>query len=190
MNFGELVEYVTESGIHNIPLGAHDLLNKITLDAIRRDYDKVSIFGRNPILTSDELSSVQDTAPYNQDVIENEIVGTDPVQIIDNLIAVRARPDWIPWIAAAKDDVYFYVDNLYTVIQAHTTQPDWTPDVTPALWKRFYEPEAGPQPWVQPTGAHDAYQIGDRVTHNGQVWESIAANNVWAPGVYGWVVVP
>jgi hypothetical protein len=46
-----------------------------------------------------------------------------------------------------------------------------------------------PQPWVQPTGAHDAYNIGDRVTHNGQTWESTAASNVWAPGVFGWVVV-
>lgn len=47
---------------------------------------------------------------------------------------------------------------------------------------------AGPPDWVQPTGAHDAYQIGDLVTYQGQVWRSIAANNVWAPGVYGWVL--
>lgn len=43
--------------------------------------------------------------------------------------------------------------------------------------------------WVQPTGAQDAYQIGDRVTHNGSTWESTAANNVWEPGVFGWVQV-
>ena len=41
--------------------------------------------------------------------------------------------------------------------------------------------------WVQPTGAGDAYQIGDKVTHNGQVWTSNTANNVWEPGVFGWV---
>lgn len=40
--------------------------------------------------------------------------------------------------------------------------------------------------WVQPTGAHDAYSIGDKVTHNGKTWESTIANNVWEPGVYGW----
>ena len=28
--------------------------------------------------------------------------------------------------------------------------------------------------WVQPTGAHDAYQVGDRVTYNGVVWEPAA----------------
>lgn len=44
-------------------------------------------------------------------------------------------------------------------------------------------------PWVQPTGGHDAYQIGDRVTHNGKTWESTHANNVWDPSIFGWVVV-
>lgn len=43
-----------------------------------------------------------------------------------------------------------------------------------------------PPAWVQPTGGHDAYQIGDRVTHNGQTWTCNMANNVWKPGVYGW----
>jgi hypothetical protein len=44
-----------------------------------------------------------------------------------------------------------------------------------------------PQPWKQPLGAQDAYQIGDRATHNGQTWTSTAANNVWVPGQFGWV---
>jgi len=43
--------------------------------------------------------------------------------------------------------------------------------------------------YVQPTGAQDSYQIGDRVTHNGNTWESTANNNVWEPGVFGWVIV-
>lgn len=47
---------------------------------------------------------------------------------------------------------------------------------------------AGLPAWVQPVGAQDAYQIGAEVSHNGQNWRSTAANNVWAPGVFGWVV--
>lgn len=43
--------------------------------------------------------------------------------------------------------------------------------------------------WVQPTGAHDAYGVGDRVLHNGKTWESTSAANVWEPGVYGWIEV-
>ncbi len=55
------------------------------------------------------------------------------------------------------------------------------------------EPGAEPEPaavpeWAQPTGAHDAYQTGDRVLYNGIVYESIIDGNVWAPDVYpaGW----
>lgn len=79
---------------------------------------------------------------------------------------------------------YDYV--VYECIQAHTTQGDWTPPDVPALWKVWRDPEAGPAPWVQPTGGHDAYQTGDQVTHNGQTWTSTVDANVWEPGVYGW----
>lgn len=54
------------------------------------------------------------------------------------------------------------------------------------------EPEQPPadQPpeYAQPTGGHDAYQIGDRVTYKGKVYESTINNNVWAPDAYpqGW----
>lgn len=43
--------------------------------------------------------------------------------------------------------------------------------------------------WVQPTGAHDAYPQGAKVSHNGKKWTSDVANNVWEPGVYGWTEV-
>ena len=49
--------------------------------------------------------------------------------------------------------------------------------------------QVGALPWVQPTGAHDAYSFGATVTHTGRVWESTVAgerSNTWAPGVYGW----
>ncbi|WKE50327.1 hypothetical protein J8244_09355 [Corynebacterium tuberculostearicum] len=40
----------------------------------------------------------------------------------------------------------------------------------------------------QPSGGHDAYKQGDRVTYNGDVYESTIPNNVWAPDSYpqGW----
>lgn len=82
--------------------------------------------------------------------------------------------------------------NLYRCIQAHTAQADWRPDLpgVAALWARFYEPEAGPQPWEQPLGAGYGYLKGAKVTHNGFVWESIFdGENVWEPGVFGWVQI-
>lgn len=40
--------------------------------------------------------------------------------------------------------------------------------------------------WVQPTGGHDAYALGARVTHAAKTWTSNYAANVWEPGVFGW----
>ena len=81
-------------------------------------------------------------------------------------------------------DRYQYNGKLYQLIQPHTTQEDWTPDKTPALWKEV-SLEEYPE-WEQPSGAHDAYKKNDKVTHNGKKWISIADANVWEPGVYGW----
>lgn len=42
--------------------------------------------------------------------------------------------------------------------------------------------------FVQPTGAHDAYQIGAKVKYNGHVYESLIAGNTYSPEAYpqGW----
>ena len=51
--------------------------------------------------------------------------------------------------------------------------------------------EDAPAEFVQPSGAHDAYNLGDRVRYNGKVYESIIDGNVWSPDVYpaGWTEV-
>ncbi len=77
-----------------------------------------------------------------------------------------------------------YEGTLYEVVQAHTTQSGWEPPSVPALFKRVWTEEY-PE-WIQPTGAHDAYAKGAKVTHNGKKWISTAESNVWEPGVYGW----
>jgi hypothetical protein len=60
----------------------------------------------------------------------------------------------------------------------------WEPGVTG--WTELVAEGGAPAAWVQPAGAHDAYQSGDRVSHNGQVWTSDIDANVWEPGVHGW----
>ena len=64
----------------------------------------------------------------------------------------------------------------------------WAPGVYGWTDENASAQPAQPAAWVQPTGAHDAYQIGAEVTHNGSVWVSTAANNVWSPGAYGWQI--
>lgn len=75
---------------------------------------------------------------------------------------------------------------LYKVVQAHTSQADWTPDKTASLYKAIGFTEDGVDIWTQPLGAHDAYAKGDVVSHNGKLWVSDVDGNVWEPGVYGW----
>ena len=80
---------------------------------------------------------------------------------------------------------------LYKVVQAHTSQADWTPDATPALYDASGLDESGYPLWTQPSGAHDAYNRGDIVNYNGNLYESLMDGNVWSPDVYpaGWQAV-
>ena len=93
-------------------------------------------------------------------------------------------PEWETGKAYAVGDRVQYNGLLYRCVQAHTSQADWTPDVVPALWVRT-STEEWPE-WIQPTGAHDAYNQGDKVSHNEKHWISDIDANVYEPGVYGW----
>lgn len=77
---------------------------------------------------------------------------------------------------------------LYTVLQAHVSQPDMPPDAAVSLYKAVGFAEDGVPIWTQPLGATDAYNAGDVVEHNGKRWTSDIDGNVWEPGVYGWTL--
>lgn len=76
----------------------------------------------------------------------------------------------------------------------------WSPSAYPAGWKKVDSEQPSPEPepggedeeeypeWVQPTGAHDAYKIGDKVSYNGKHYESLMDGNAWSPDAYpdGW----
>lgn len=77
---------------------------------------------------------------------------------------------------------------LYKVVQTHTSQADWTPESTPALYVAIGLDDSGYPVWSQPTGAHDAYNTGDVVNYNGTLYESIIDGNTYSPDAYpaGW----
>ena len=78
---------------------------------------------------------------------------------------------------------------LYTVLQAHTSQPDWKPTAAPSLFAKVLIPDPTVIPeWEQPESTNP-YAKGDKVTHNGKTWVSDIDGNVWEPGVYGWTEV-
>lgn len=121
----------------------------------------------------------------------------------DNPIVINNLEDWTgqiqnkvqvtkPWTVGEElqiGNIRSYNDTNYVVIQAHTTQVDWTPDTVPALFLARPNRSVGYPEWVQPAGSHDAYNIGDRVRHNNQNWESTIDANVWEPGVTGWIEI-
>lgn len=84
-------------------------------------------------------------------------------------------------------DIFSLDNQLYKVLQSHTSQEDWKPSSTPALYKPIAPPNVTPE-WVQPTGAHDAYNIGDKVIFEGVVYKSLINGNTWSPKAYprGW----
>lgn len=49
--------------------------------------------------------------------------------------------------------------------------------------------QSSPPMWVQPAGSVGLWQVNDIATHNGQTWRNTSANNAFAPGVFGCVVV-
>ena len=97
--------------------------------------------------------------------------------------------EWKPSLSVKVGERYKHTDKLYEVIQAHTSQADWTPDKVPALFKEVTPStdETGTEiipEWKQPTGGHDAYKKGDKVTFEGKVYESLIDGNSWSPKDY------
>lgn len=101
-------------------------------------------------------------------------------------------PEWDKMRKYKKDEYLRYGLNqdgepqIYRVISSHTAQADWTPEVAVSLFKKVGFTGDGTAVWIQPMGAHDAYDKGDRVSYNGAIYVSTTNGNVWAPDVYGW----
>lgn len=107
----------------------------------------------------------------------------------DALEMVELFPHWLINKSYIVGERIQYDGILYKCVQEHTSQADWTPDTTPALWVRV-SVEEYPE-WVQPTGTADAYNIGDKVAYNGQHYVSLIDGNVWSPDAFpaGWELV-
>lgn len=115
------------------------------------------------------------------------------VQLLDDSDALEAVTLYEKWSGDSKQYTVGqrlqYEGILYTVLQAHTSQPTWTPTDAPSLFAKVLIPDPTVVPeWEQPESTNP-YMQGDKVTHNGKTWISNIDNNVWEPGVYGWTEV-
>ena len=113
---------------------------------------------------------------------------------IDEVTASEHTDLFLPWATStsyAIGDLRSYEGILYKCLQAHTSQDDWTPDISSSLWKSLSINESGIQEWSQPISSADAYNTGDEVMYKGVHYRSVIDNNVWSPTDYpqGWEVV-
>ena len=127
-----------------------------------------------------------DRARQLRAVIESLATGLDDSVALEN---TELFPTWHTDTAYAVGDRVRHDGILYKCLAAHTSQSDWIPSNAVSLWAKVLipDPEVIPE-WVQPDSTNP-YMAGDRVTYDGKTWESIVDNNVWQPGVYGWVEV-
>lgn len=76
----------------------------------------------------------------------------------------------------------WYDERLWKVLQPHTVQQEWTPDTAVSLFVEV-SIEEWPE-FVQPTGAQDAYNTGDKVTFEGQHYICQIDGCTWSPSAY------
>ena len=94
---------------------------------------------------------------------------------------VSVFPDWQPGLDVAVGEVYAWDGTLVEVIQAHTTQADWTPDKVPALFRVHRTDDGtGPIPW-QPG---ISLAVGEQVTYEGVTYTVVQSHTTqtgWEP---------
>ena len=127
-------------------------------------------------MTREEAQAIVDALVTLREAVTNDIALAVPV----------LYPAWRPGMDYKAGKRVRYIGTLYTVLQDHTSQADWTPDAAPSLFAKVLipDPETIPE-WEQPDSTNP-YAKGDKVTHNGKTWISDIDGNVWEPGVYGW----
>lgn len=97
-------------------------------------------------------------------------------------------PDWSvlqEGYSLKAGDRVNYKEVLYKVLQEHQKQLTWNPVDAPSLFTKVLNPNQSIiMEWEQPDSTN-GYMTGDKVIHNGIIYESIVDNNVWEPGVLG-----
>ncbi len=128
------------------------------------------------------------TEPYETDIVEavKRMLASSVEELTDEeaLEVAALYPTWASKIgqSVTAGERLWYDAKLYKVIQPHTVQQEWTPDITPALFVEV-SIEEWPE-FVQPTGAQDAYNTGDKVTFEGQHYICQMDGCTWSPSAY------
>ena len=130
-------------------------------------------------LTVDKLEEFARALINLRDTASDEAAADNPA----------AYDEWESGTVYAVGERAQFGGTLYKCVTAHTAQEAWTPAASPSLWAEVLPGQGGTEigEWVQPDSTNP-YMTGDRVKCNGKTWESTIDNNVWMPGVYGWII--
>ena len=175
--------------------GFYALCDEAQAQGIAVNGKPYSLHGRTPMEGCETVLLVEtdagDILRKNEQTSSITFVTLAEAGSIDTVTAGEHTEMFSPWensVGYTAGQLRSYKSKLYKCLQAHTSQADWTPDAAASLWVSVSDPAETWPDWSQPVGAHDAYAMGDKVSHNGKHWTSTAAANVWEPGVYGWEV--
>lgn len=115
--------------------------------------------------------------------------------VTDDAVALTIQEFYDIWEVGVTYEVGRYLQYksvLYKVLQPHTSQETWTPDIASSVYaKVLIDPTGETIPeWEQPDSTN-AYMTGDKVRFEGVVYESTMDNNIWSPTAYpqAWRVV-
>ena len=108
---------------------------------------------------------------------------------LDDADAVRVAALYDEWsgdsVEYKEGDRRRFQGLLVKCLQDHTSQPDWAPNAAPSLWALILPGQDGSGVevgvWVQPDSTN-GYSTGDKVIHDGHLWESLVDSNVDVPG--------
>lgn len=193
-----------EDGSINSVYSDYKIIDSFVADHVEDRY----IMNLRKYKTEDVLAAINDCTSKIDEVKK------DVIQITDNSLTKQSEyalsvvastftdeqalncillfPEWSgSGVEYKKDERLRYENKFYKVLLDHTSQKDWIPGSTPSLYVEISDPSIEYPEWKQPTGAHDAYSKGDKITYKGKKYISKTDANVWSPDAYpaGWELV-
>lgn len=138
-----------------------------------------------------------ETEPDYGDVLAavKKMLSTETEELSDEdaLDVAALFPTWKSKLDDGKEvpvgERLWYDGKLYKVIQAHTPQADWTPDISPSLFVEVEKP-GEIRDITDPIPAEYPFMKGELGRWKGHIYESNIDNNVWTPDAYpsGWTL--
>ena len=169
-----------------------------TQDAVFVDYIDTGMYIRS-MYEIVEIEPTEEEQIIEQTGKAMELLNINFNDLLPNLTDEQALqvplmfPKWQAGKEYAVGDRVLYLGVLYKVLQAHTSQAGWEPDIAPSLFAKnlIIKDDSGEQvdiPEFEQPDSTNPYMKGDKVKFEGKVYQSTIDNNVWSPSAYpqGW----